>query len=169
MVPYGVAGRQSTSIRIVYQGVQSDPLVYNVVQAAPGIYSQNQSGTGPGAILNQDNSVNGPTNPAAKNSAVAVYMTGEGLTTPSSTDGALAPLNGTGLNKPQLQPVTATVAGIPATVEYVGSAPGIIYGVLQVNVRIPANTPTGPQPIVITFGTGAASFKTQTGITVAVQ
>lgn len=169
MVPYGVAGRQSTSIRIVFQGVQSDPLVYNVVQAAPGIYSQNQSGTGPGAILNQDNSVNGPSNPAAKNSAVAVYMTGEGLTTPSSIDGALAPLDGTGLNKPQLQPVTATVAGIPATVEYAGTAPGIIYGVMQVNVRIPATTPTGPQQVVITFGTGATSFKTQTGITVAVQ
>jgi uncharacterized protein (TIGR03437 family) len=166
MVPYGVAGRQSTSIRVSYQGVQSDPLVYNVVQAAPGIYSQNTSGTGPGAILNQDNSVNGPTNPAAKGSAVAVYMTGEGQTTPASTDGALA----TGLNHPQLV-VSATVAGLPANVEYSGSAPSLIYGVMQVNVRIPADTPSGPQPIVIRLGasTTAVSFSTQTGITVTVQ
>ncbi|MBZ5625458.1 MAG: hypothetical protein LAQ69_43195 [Acidobacteriia bacterium] len=166
MVPYGVAGRQSTTIVVTYQGVQSSPLVYNVVQAAPGIYSQNQSGTGPGAILNQDNSVNGPANPAAKGSAVAVYMTGEGQTNPASTDGALA----TALNHPQLV-VSATVAGIPANVEYSGSAPGIIYGVIQVNVRLPANTPTGPQPIVIRLGTSATavSFSTQAGLTVQVQ
>jgi uncharacterized protein (TIGR03437 family) len=170
MVPYGVAGRQSTTIILSYQGAQSAPLVYNVVQAAPGIYSQNTSGSGPGAILNQDNTVNGPTNPAAKGSAVAVYMTGEGVTTPASIDGALALLNGTTLNKPQLV-VSATVGGLPANVEYAGSAPDIIYGVMQVNVRLPANTPTGAQPIVITLGASptAVSFSTQTGITVAVQ
>lgn len=160
MVPYGVAGRATTSVQVSYQGVLSTPLTYNVVQAAPGIYSQNSSGTGPGAILNQDNSLNGPAKPAAANSVIAVYMTGEGQTTPAGTDGALA----TTLNKPQLQ-VTATVAGIPATVQYAGSAPGEIYGVMQVNIQLPANTPSGPQPIVINVG----SFSTQTGITVAVQ
>jgi uncharacterized protein (TIGR03437 family) len=170
MVPYGVAGRQTTSIQVSYQGVQSAALSYNVVQAAPGIYTLNQSGTGPGAMINQDNSVNGPANPAAKGSVVAVYMTGEGLTTPGGTDGALAPVNGTGLNHPQLV-VSATVAGVSANVEYAGSAPGIIYGVMQVNVRLPANTPTGPQPIVIRLGTSATavSFTTQTGVTVSVQ
>src|SRR5207302_6082836 len=114
--------------------------------------------------------VNGPTNPAAKGSAVAVYMTGEGVTTPASLDGALALTNGTTLNKPQLV-VSATVAGVPATVEYAGSAPLIIYGVMQVNVRLPANTPSGAQPIVIRLGTSttAVSFSTQPGVTVTVQ
>jgi len=47
----------------------------------------------------------------------------------------------------------------------------IIYGVMQVNVRIPANAPSGPQPIVIQLSNSGSSttFKTQTGITVAVQ
>jgi uncharacterized protein (TIGR03437 family) len=36
---------------------------------------------------------------------------------------------------------------------------------MQVNVLIPANTPTGNQAIVITVGTA----NTQTGVTVAVQ
>jgi uncharacterized protein (TIGR03437 family) len=170
MVPYGVSGRQSTTIRVSYNNTLSDPLVYNVVPAAPGIYSLNASGTGPGAIVNQDFTVNGPTTPAPKNSAVSVYMTGEGVTTPGSTDGALAPTNGNGLNKPQFT-VTATVAGLPANVEYAGSAPGIIYGVMQVNVRIPANAPSGPQPIVIQLSNSGSTttFRTQTGITVAIQ
>jgi uncharacterized protein (TIGR03437 family) len=81
----------------------------------------------------------------------------------------LAPINGTGLNKPPLT-LTATVGGSPATVEYYGSAPGILYGVMQVNIRIPANTPTGAQTVVVQLANSAGvTFSTQTGITVAVQ
>jgi uncharacterized protein (TIGR03437 family) len=50
-------------------------------------------------------------------------------------------------------------------VEYYGSAPATVYGVMQVNVRIPAGTPSGPQPIVINVG----SYSTQAGATVTVQ
>lgn len=168
MVPYGVAGRPTTNIVVEYQGVQSNPLPYNVVGSAPGIYTLNQSGSGPGAILNQDLSVNSNSNAAAKNSVVVVYMTGEGTTQPASTDGAVAPTNGTGLYKPIL-PVTATIGGQPATVEYYGSAPGIVYGVMQVNIRVPAGAPSGASvPVVVTVGTNG----TQSGsapVTLAIQ
>jgi uncharacterized protein (TIGR03437 family) len=46
------------------------------VTTAPGLFTQNASGSGPGAILNQDNSLNGPGNRAAKGSIVQVYLTG---------------------------------------------------------------------------------------------
>ena len=81
-------------------------------------------------------------------------MTGEGVTTnpvpgttvgPLPVNGAIAPLNGSGLFQTTL-PVTATVGGMPARVLYYGSAPGIIYGVMQVNVEIPANAPSGTCP-----------------------
>jgi len=134
------------------------------VAAVPGIYTQNSQGFGPGAILNQDFSVNGSANAAAKNSVVAVYMTGEGTTAPPSATGGVAGSGSNPLNKPAMG-VTATVAGLPATVEYAGSAPGFVYGVMQVNVRIPAAAPSGAQPIVINIGT----FSTQAGVTVAVQ
>ena len=48
---------------------------------------------------------------------------------------------------------------------YYGSAPGAIYGVMQVNVQIPANAPTGVQPIVVSVG----NFPTQASVTVTVQ
>jgi len=164
MVPYEVAGHPTTSVTVVYSGVTSAASVYNVASTAPGIYTLNQSGTGPGAILNQNYSVNGSSAPAAKGSVVAVYMTGEGTTSPASTDGILAPTNGTGLNKP-IANVTATVGGVPATVDYAGSAPGIIYGVMQVNITIPATAPDGNDAIVITVG----GVQTQAGVTVSVQ
>jgi len=46
MVPYGVSGRTTTNIRVVYSGVQSDAIPYNVVAAGPGVYTANSSGSG---------------------------------------------------------------------------------------------------------------------------
>jgi uncharacterized protein (TIGR03437 family) len=164
MVPYGVSGRNFTNIVVEYQGVQSKPIAFDVVLTAPGIYAQNQQGLGPGAILNQDYSVNLPSAPAPKGSVVAVYMTGEGFTQ-GAVDGALA----TALLTPVL-PVSATVAGIPVTPIYAGTAPGLITGVMQVNVQIPSNAPSGPSvPIVIAIGTGTTAVSTQAGITVSVK
>ena len=165
MVPYEIAGRATTSITVVYSGVSSAPLTYNVVPSVPGIYSQNLTGTGPGAILNQDGkTVNGPTTPAPAGSVVSVYMTGEGVTTPQAITGGVAPTNGTGLETPVLG-VTATVGGQPATVSYDGSAPGYVYGVMQVNVKIPSGLAAGVQPVVISLG----GTPTQSGLTVQVQ
>jgi uncharacterized protein (TIGR03437 family) len=159
MVPYGVSGRASTAVQVSYLGVTSAAINYTVAATVPGIYTVNQTGSGQGAILDQNLSVNGSSNPAAPGSVVAVYMTGEGITSPASTTGQVA----VNLNHPVL-PVTATVNGVTAQVQYAGSAPGIVYGVMQVNVLIPANAPAGNLPIVITVGT----TNTQTGVTVAV-
>ena len=172
MVPYEVAGRPTTSVVVVYQGVQSAPLLYTVIAAAPGIYTQNYSGTGPGAIINQDGVTgNGPGALAAKGSVVSVYMTGEGQTSPAGTTGAIAPLN---VPAPWKQPklkATATIASLSAPVQYYGSAPGEISGVMQVNVQIPANAPSGALPIVITLTdpNSGLSYSTQAQVTVSVQ
>src|SRR6185503_18251553 len=99
MVPYEIAGRPTAVLRVTYKGVQSDPLTVNVAPAAPGIYTQNSAGTGPGSILNQDFTLNTSLRPAPKGSIVQVYMTGEGVTSPVPANGAIAPLNGTGLFK----------------------------------------------------------------------
>jgi uncharacterized protein (TIGR03437 family) len=167
MVPYGVSGRTTTNMRITYSGVQSDAIPYNVVAAGPGVYTANSSGSGQGAILNQDFSVNSASRPAEKNSVITVYVTGEGATNapPSSAlDGRIAPIDGTGLYKPNLT-VTATIGGQAATVEYFGTAPGILYGVMQVNLRVPANAASGNLPVVISVG----SNNSQSNVTVAVQ
>jgi uncharacterized protein (TIGR03437 family) len=166
MVPYGVAGRTSTNVQVEFLGVASAAIGFNLVQTTPGIYTLNQAGTGPGATLNQDGiTVNGPGKPAAKGSVVSVYMTGEGQTTPGGADGAIIPSDGTGLKKPNLA-VTATIGGVAAPVTYAGSAPGIVSGVMQVNVQIPAGAPSGGAvPLVITVGTTPS----QSLVTVAVQ
>jgi uncharacterized protein (TIGR03437 family) len=172
LVPYEVAGRLTTSVVVEYQGVQSAPLVYSVLPAVPGIYTQNYSGSGPGAILNQDGVTgNGPGTPAAKGSVVSVYMTGEGQTSPAGATGAIAPVNVPAPWKQTPLKATATVGGLPAVVQYYGSAPGLVSGVMQVNVQIPATAPSGALPIVITLTDPATglSYSTQAQVTVSVQ
>jgi len=170
MVPYEVFGRPQTSVTVIYQGVASDAVVYNVVPVAPGIYTLNQMGSGQGTVFNPDGvTVNGPNTPAAKGSVIALYLTGEGPTAPQGVTGAIAPANGSLLKRP-LAMVTATVGGMPATVIYAGSAPGIVNGISQINVQIPPNAPSGPNvPIVLIFTASSYAAPTQPGVTVAVQ
>jgi uncharacterized protein (TIGR03437 family) len=62
--------------------------------------------------------------------------------------------------------VTATVGGIPATVQFAGAAPGLVTGVFQINVLIPANvTPGNAVPVMISIG----GITTPLGTTIAVQ
>ena len=169
VVPYEVFGRPQTTVTIMYQGVTSDPVAYNVVPVAPGIYTLNMAGFGQGAIFDQDGqTVNGPSTPAAKGSVIALYLTGEGPTAPQGVDGAIPPSDRSQLKHP-LAKVTATAGGIPATVYYAGSAPGIVSGISQINVVIPPNAPSAPNvPILLIFTTSGYAAGTQPGVTVAV-
>jgi uncharacterized protein (TIGR03437 family) len=107
--------------------------------------------------------LNSSTNPAAAGSEIALFGGGAGITSPFPADGEVIP---TTTPFPTLAAtVTATVAGQPATVDYAGDAPGLVAGVLQVNITIPAGTPSGAQPVVINVG----GVNSQSGITVYVQ
>ena len=145
-VPYGVGGQATTKMQVSYQGVLSQAITYNVATTAPGVYTSNSSGSGPAVAWNYDlNSnyagINTTANPAVKGGVVSLYVTGEGATNaPPNIDGML--VNPANLYKPVAQ-VTATVGGVPAQVQYAGSAPGSFYGVMQVNLLIPAGAQSG--------------------------
>src|SRR5262249_27560451 len=90
VVPYSVALQRTTKMIVEYQGRRSDPVILDVVRTAPGLFSANSSGTGPGAILNNQNgTVNTTSNPIAKGSVAVLFGTGEGSTNPSVPDGSV--------------------------------------------------------------------------------
>ena len=142
---YSVAGAQKTTMVVTSNGVSSTPVSLNVTDAVPAIFTADASGKGQAAALNQDNSVNGASNPAAVGSVVAMYGTGGGtLTTDALPRLAL--------------PVTATVGGVPAIVYYAGVAPGLVQGAMQVNVLIPDGVTPGPAvPVAIMVGSAASN------------
>jgi uncharacterized protein (TIGR03437 family) len=109
---------------------QSTPVGLTVTDAVPAIFTSDASGMGHAAALNQDNTINGTSNPAA-GYVVALYGTGGGGLT---TD----PL-------PRLVlPVSASVGGLTAEIFYAGIAPGLVQGAMQVNVQIPSGVTPGP-------------------------
>ncbi len=166
VVPYEIAGRSSTDIQVVMAGRSSNTVTSPVAAVAPGIFTADSSGTGPAAALNQDTSINSPTNPAPKGSAVVVYLTGEGQTNPNGVTGMVTEVSPI----PPLTPeprlaVTATLSGQPVKVEFAGEAPFFVSGVLQVNLRIPGDAPSGNLPLVVRVGTAGS----QSNVTVSVQ
>lgn len=145
----------------VQQGSVDTTISVPVAAAAPAIFVLGSTGTGPGAILNQDYSVNSSSNPAAPGSVIMVYGTGFGALDPVPADGQIAALLAMTASS-----VTATVAGVPAQVLYAGVAPGLIAGANQINVRIPDGLPANlAAPISLSVG----SATTQVGVTVSVQ
>ena len=162
IVPYDVYGRISVRMTVIYRGQVSSILELRVADSAPGIFAV--GGSTQGAMVNQNGTINTVNNPAPRDTVITVYLTGEGQTTPGGQDGRVTPRDGTLLKRPLL-PVTATIGGMPAVVEYAGAAPGIVSGVMQANLRIPANAPVGNQPVVITVGTAVS----QSNVTVAIR
>ncbi len=146
----------------VYNGAASAPIHIPLTGVLPGLFSANQTGAGPGAILNQDYSVNSAANPADKGAVVLLYGTGHGQTVPVSYEGEVAPST----NIPRVaRNVQATIGGVAAEIAYAGPAPGLVAGVLQVNVKIPDGVAAGTQEVIVRID-GVAS---QAGLTVAVR
>jgi uncharacterized protein (TIGR03437 family) len=166
IVPYELAGRATTKMTVSYKGTASAPIEIRLADTAPGIFTLNQSGTGPGAVLNQNSTVNSPANPADKGSVVQIFATGEGQTNPRGVTGSVIPADNPALWTKPIGNVTVTIGGRPAQVVYQGSAPGAIAGLFQVNAVVPADAPSGPSvPVVVTVG----SANSQAGVTIAVK
>jgi uncharacterized protein (TIGR03437 family) len=165
VVPYEVAQAQTVNVVVVYQGNPSAVSQVAVAAVKPGIFAGGGSGSGQGAILNSDYSINGPAHPAQRGQYVTIYGTGEGVTTPPGMDGRVSGAAGTPLPRVAAG-CLATIGGQPATVLYCGEAADLTSGVLQMNVTVPESiAPGNAVPVTIAIG-GVTS---QAGVTLAVQ
>jgi uncharacterized protein (TIGR03437 family) len=141
IAPLRIQEQERTLMQVEFDGVVSNAVELIVGPAAPGLFSLDGTGSGQGAILNPDFSVNGPDNPAPGDGFVIVYGTGGGMTNPACPDGGFGPF---AEPLPRLQlPVRVLVDGAEVNQNYAGSAPGLVCGVNQFNV-IPTNNPSGP-------------------------
>jgi uncharacterized protein (TIGR03437 family) len=161
IVPYSVAGKSSTVMQVTYRGRKTNTVTLPVADSSPGLFAV--SGRGQTAALNQDWSVNSAGNPAARDTIIMLYATGEGQTRPPGVDGKRADAD---FPEPIL-PVSVTIGGVEARdVLYAGAAPGMVAGAMQVNVRVPATAPAGDTvPIRLKVGNNTS----RDGVTVAVK
>lgn len=164
VVPYALTGRFSTRMQVEYRGVRSEAIELRVADTAPGIFTFTVSGSGQGAILNQNYSDNGMAAPAARGSEVMIYLTGAGQTTPLGAEAAIAPA--AGAQKRVNAEVRVIIGGRQAEVTYAGTAPGNTSGLTQVNAKIPTDVqPGNAVPVQVIIG----GISSQSGVTMAVQ
>jgi uncharacterized protein (TIGR03437 family) len=105
--------------------------------------------------------VNSGSNPATRGSVITFYLKGEGATNPAGIDGKLAGAPST----VSAQPVTVSIGGQPAQVQYAGGAPGEVAGMMEVNPAMPSGLPAGTTALVVSVG-GTLSAS---GVTVEVK
>lgn len=162
VVPYSMAGRASARMTVEYNNIVSNVIEPRLVDAAPGVFTADGRQA---AAINENGTFNGPSNPAPAGSIVVIYVTGEGATTPAGVDGEVI---GSNLKRP-LGAVRVRVGGIEvpaADIFYAGSAPTLVSGLMQINFRLPANTPTGISTAVEVF---VGSGQSQPGVTLSVR
>lgn len=166
VVPYNVPINGRTTVQVDYQGQRSNPLVLWTAPAMVGVFTQNSSGRGPGAIINQDGTINSPSNPADRGSIITLFATGEGRTTPEGVDGKVAAAP---LPRPVLR-IFALISDRATEVLYAGAAPGLVSGVLQMNIRVPETTIPGPAvPIRIGGMDGPFGVEPSEWVTIAIR
>ncbi len=163
LIPANVAVDSQQPLVVQHDLTQAAPTSVTIADAQPGIYTTNQQGTGQGAVLTSDNSLDAPTgafpgaHPATRGDYIQIYCTGLGAVTNPPAAGAVAP------NAPlsyTVSTVTASIGGTAAPVLFSGLAPGFI-GLYQVNVTVPAGAPVGGA-VPLTLSVGSATSNTAT-------
>lgn len=123
VVPFGVAGMPEVNVELMHAGEVAASQKLQVVDAHPAVLG----------VLNSDGSRNDWNRPAPAGSVVSIYATGFGDLLPRPADGEV-PI--AVLPKPKAA-MSALLNGKPWEIQYAGSAPGLVAGVMQVNVWAP--------------------------------
>ncbi|MBI2686884.1 MAG: hypothetical protein HYX27_11255 [Acidobacteria bacterium] len=164
IVPCNVAGKTSVKVQVESNGAWTNVVTIPVFATYPSLFTMSNSGTGPGAILNANFTLNTAANATARGGVAILFATGEGQTNPACSDGAITSL--TGPFPVPVAPVSVEVGGKAAAVVYAGGAPGLVRGLLQVNYTLAADTPVGASiPVTVKIGDRTS----QAGVTMAVK
>ena len=162
VVPFALAGKTTAQLTVVSRGQTITALPVPVTTAAPGIFTLDSSGSGSGAVLNEDSTVNSPSNPADRGSIIMLFATGAGQTTPPGVDGQVAE----GPGAPPAAPLSVQIGGMDAELLYAGAAPGLVAGILQVNCRIPLEIDPG---YTVPFSLRVGETQSPAGVTLAIR
>ncbi|HKA02097.1 MAG TPA: hypothetical protein VKE70_36550 [Candidatus Solibacter sp.] len=140
--PFLPSGKVNVKIQI--DTLLSAPLSVPVAKTAPGFTP---------IVLNQNGTINSPSNPAPVGSIISLYGTGEGAITPLLVPSFLTISTPYGVPNAS---VAVTIGGKPAEILYAGEAPFEPVGILQINARIPASLAAGSVPVLVTVGDATA-------------
>jgi uncharacterized protein (TIGR03437 family) len=170
IVPKEVSGQDSVAVTLVTP-TGTFPLADLFLRPSePEIFRGQTSGFA--AAINQDGTLNSGANPAHAGQLVSIWATGAGAFDgdPALVDGAIVPIPEAAASSPML-PVVVLFAGVPTCgltggcllgadesleVDYAGVSPGAVFGLLQVNFRLPQSVGSTPNWRQVRLQVGAA-------------
>lgn len=162
-VPFGLGINTAQQLVVLNGPTLSIPQSVVVAAAQPGIYTQDQSGSGPGVIVDANAGVEiTAASPAHAGDVIVIYCNGLGAVNPAVATGTAAPLGGP--PSQTVNPVTLTIGGANAVVQFAGLVPGY-PDLYQVNAVVPAGIATGSSVPVVLSVAGQSS----PAVTIAVQ
>ena len=169
IAPAVVPFTANPQVTVTYNNQQFGPAVAKAIFGNPGIFRLQIGQSAQAVAINQDGTLNGPTNPAARGSIVAVWGTGYGQTNPPCPIG--------GVNLPYAAPLSPGTSAlifnvfpdgvqVPTPVQYAGSAPTLPCGVVQVNFQVPVDIAPGTFSFLPSIQNG---YQPSIGATIAVK
>jgi uncharacterized protein (TIGR03437 family) len=148
-VPFEAPSGASVPIVVTANGNASAAVSLPVADYGLGVFTYARTATALDPIIVHalTNQLVTPTNPATAGEALVVYATGAGKlnNTPRTGQATQASPFATTADLPVI-----TVGGLPTTVLFSGLTPGLV-GLVQLNIQLPANLPSGSQPLVVQF------------------
>jgi uncharacterized protein (TIGR03437 family) len=160
ILPYELSAKigQTVNAQVACGSLKSNLFPLPIVDSDPGIFSVS-GGTGQAAVLNQDGTYNSAANAAVRGTIVQIFATGEGVLTPPGVDGQIETGPLSSIPKPAMN-VRVTFAGVASfDIPYTGVAPGEVDGLLQINVRVPSDAPTGNVELLLQVGAQTSPSK----------
>ena len=150
VVPFELGGQNEVGIQIQGREVEIPVANVAVADSAPAAFTLDGSGYGQVAAVNEDGTINSVDSPAPEGSIVSLYLTGFGRMSPTPVNGSIPARPST---KPVL-PVEVSFSSLePVEVLYCGDAPGLVQGVVQMNIRVPKLFQKGQRPLSLLAGT----------------
>ncbi len=165
IVPYDAPMNDLQQIIVRQGNSYSAPENVVLTAAQPAVFTQDQSGSGAGAIMvvkpDGTQFLNTSTTAGSAGDSLVIYCAGLGAVDPAVTAGAAAPLSPLSRT---VNPVTVNIGGQDIQPFFAGLAPGYA-GLYQVNVQLPVGITSGTA-VPLTLSVQGA---TSPPVTVAVQ
>jgi uncharacterized protein (TIGR03437 family) len=142
LAPVELSGQTQTIITALFGQAAVGSITVPVSEfGSPGIFRTRPGVSSQAAAVNEDGTLNGPSNPAVRGSLVSVFGTGFGLLAPTCATGGPNPHEATNLASALTVFIAdAPRSGVPVIfvpAAYAGSAPDQPCGVVQIKITVP--------------------------------
>ena len=164
IIPYGIAVNSGQQMVIAHGSSLSVARSLTIAASSPGIFSVDGSGKGQGHVYishpDFTQTLADAAHPAKAGDVVVIYCTGLGEVSPPVAAGSPAPADHL---TSAVNPVTATIGGVPAEVQFAGLPAGFA-GLYQVNVKVPKGVTPGSKVVLTISQAGQVSAPVTLGV-----